>query len=293
MANLPNLTVQQLEYLVAAFDSETHSEAAASLGVSPSALSQGLAEATRRVGLPIFERSGRHLRVRPQAEPVIDHARRVLALTSDLATYVERTRSGRTGRVRIGMIDAAAIDHFGHVLHRLRNDSSEIEMHLVVKPSAALFADLEAGSLDIVVGVMPDGPISGVAWIPLMTEELRVYGPDGLRDPRPASWGPWVTFPEGSHTRELIARSLRGLGLRFDVVAESHQPEVLREMVSLGIGWTVLPAIQAERRPGELIPATDTPVAQRILVAAWRDSSVTSETALVVRDALVNRDERR
>ena len=30
-------------------------------------------------------------------------------------------------------------------------------------------------------------------------------------------------------------------GARFEVVAESHQPEVLREMVLLGVGWTVLP----------------------------------------------------
>ena len=39
---------------------------------------------------------------------------------------------------------------------------------------------------------------------------------------------------------------LRRLGAPLDVVAESHQPEVLREMVRLGTGWTVLPVSQAE-----------------------------------------------
>ena len=32
----------------------------------------------------------------------------------------------------------------------------------------------------------------------------------------------------------------------MDVVAESHQPEVLCEMVRLGLGWSVLPVAQAE-----------------------------------------------
>ena len=42
-APLVNLTVQQLAYLVAVADHETFSEAAASLSVTTSALSQGLA----------------------------------------------------------------------------------------------------------------------------------------------------------------------------------------------------------------------------------------------------------
>ena len=64
---LPNLTVQQLEYLVAAADAPTRAAAAAGLGVTPSALTQGLAELERRVGLPLFERRGRQTLLRPDA----------------------------------------------------------------------------------------------------------------------------------------------------------------------------------------------------------------------------------
>jgi DNA-binding transcriptional LysR family regulator len=285
--NLPNLTVQQLEYLVAAADGATHAEAAASLGVSPSALSQGLTELSRRVGLVIFERNGRNQKVRPQAEPVIEHARHVLASIADLARYVERTKSGTAGLVRVGMIDAAAIDHFGEPLRRIRSERPDIDLHLTVGPSAGLFAALEQGRLDVVVGVEPDSPIPSVSWTELMTEELRIYAPPGQSSSDPARWGPWVTFPDGSHTRKLIEAALRRAGATFEVVAESHQPEVLREMVSLGLGWTVLPAVQAERTPGELRPASTSPVAHRVLVVAWRDSAVTPEAAVSLRDAFI------
>ncbi|HAZ55973.1 MAG TPA: LysR family transcriptional regulator, partial [Acidimicrobiaceae bacterium] len=76
---LPNLTVQQLEYLVAAAASPTRAAAARGLGVTPSALTQGLAELERRVGVPLFERQGRQTRLRPQATEVLAHARRVVA----------------------------------------------------------------------------------------------------------------------------------------------------------------------------------------------------------------------
>ena len=84
MASRPNLTVQQLEYLVAVADAPTWADAAADVGVSPSALSQGLAELERRVGMPLFERQGRRRLVAPSAVPVVAHARVVLARTSDL-----------------------------------------------------------------------------------------------------------------------------------------------------------------------------------------------------------------
>ncbi|NDH24087.1 MAG: LysR family transcriptional regulator [Actinobacteria bacterium] len=64
---LPDLGIRQLEYLLAVSRSATWAEAAASLGVTPSALSQGLAELERRVGVPIFDREGRRRPIRSRA----------------------------------------------------------------------------------------------------------------------------------------------------------------------------------------------------------------------------------
>ena len=94
---LPNLTVQQLEYLVAAAREPTFARAAASVGVSPSALSQGLAELERRVGVALFEPSGRGRVLTEQADQVVRYAERVLADTEDLARWVEGRRTGRSG----------------------------------------------------------------------------------------------------------------------------------------------------------------------------------------------------
>ena len=90
----------------------------ARIGVSPSALSQGLSELERRIGVPLFDREGRRRTLRPTAEPVLAHARQVIALTSDLADWAERTRTGRAGELRVGMIDAAAVGHFTDVLRQ-------------------------------------------------------------------------------------------------------------------------------------------------------------------------------
>jgi len=241
-----NLTVQQLAYLVAVADHDTFSEAAASLGVTTSALSQGVAELERRIGLDLFERMGRRQVLRDDASEVLDHARRVVADTRDLGRWIASVTAGRTGQLRVGMIDAAAVQHFPEPIRAFRRDVPDVELRLVVAPSGALLEQLARGDLDVAVVVQPDGPNNGLELDGLVDERIVVVPPEGTDVGAPATWGPWVLFPAGSHTRALIERELRALGATVDVVAESHQPEVLREMARLGMGWTALPVATAQ-----------------------------------------------
>lgn len=268
---LPDLSIRQLEYLVAVDDAPTWARAAAAVGVSASALSQGLAELERRLGVPLFDRDSRRRRLRPAAAPVLAHARQVLGLTGDMARWADRVRRGVAGRVRVGMIDAAAVVHFPDHLQAFRAAHPDIELLLRVAPSATLFKLLVAGHVDLVVGVAPPRPDPQASVVALRTETLAVYGPPGQAVGRPATWGPWVLFPGGSHTRALVVAELRRLGAPLDVVAESHQPEVLREMVRLGTGWTVLPTAQAE--DGHRPLHGGRPLLTRQLVLATRTSA--------------------
>lgn len=275
---LPNVSVQQLEYLVAAVREPTFARAAETVGVSASALSQGLAELERRVGVPLFASAGRGRVLADQADEVVRYAERVLAETGELARWADRRRTGRAGTLRVGMIDVAAVDHFPGVLHAFRGDRPEVELRLTVAASGVLLEQLWRGALDLVVCVAPAAQ-EGLEITPLLDEPLGVYAPPGIRTGRPSSWGPWVTFPRDSHTRAITATALRALGSPFEVVAESHQPEVLAAMVRLGVGWTVLPVAQAERGPEPLTRARPGDVASRAIVAARRASRTPSPPA--------------
>ena len=270
---LPNLTVQQLEYMVAAAASPTRAAAAAGLGVTPSALTQGLAELERRVGVPLFERHGRQTRLRPQAAEVLAHARRVVAETRDLARWAETRRSGSAGTVRLGTIDAVAVHHRAAAIRRHRRVSPDLDLRLTVAPSGALLDSLRVGDLDLVVCVESADPPVGIDTVVCLEEPLHAYAPDGAAVGAPATWGPWVTYPDGSHTRSVIAAGLMAVGAPFEVVAESNQPDVLREMVRLGMGWAVLPEAQAEAGVESLERVRRLPIGVRRLVVARRSGA--------------------
>ena len=77
--------------------------------------------------------------------------------------------------------------------------------------------------------------------------------------------------------------SLQRLGAPTSIVAESNQPEVLRTMVELGVGSTVLPVVQAgsDFGPGRVI-------AERTLVLARRNGAAVDPAAEMLAVALRN-----
>lgn len=293
-APLLQLTTSQLQYLVAINRTATLAEAAEELQISASALSQGLTELERRTGLELFERQGRNRVLNGQGREAVAHAERILSGVRDMSLWAQAAATGEVGQVRLGMIDIAAVNYFPGTLLDFRAARPDVELHLTVAPSATLVAGLLEGRLDAAVIVDPPA-LTGSPWADpsdgaivmdeLLTEELAIYAPVVDRPGRskptgrrasvgpPSSWGPWVTFPRDSHTRRHVASALRELGAEFVVEAESNQPDVLRQMVNLGMGWTVLPVLQAETEPNPLVRARRKPLLNRRLMIARRRSA--------------------
>ncbi|WP_420452766.1 LysR family transcriptional regulator [Ilumatobacter sp.] len=285
VVTLPDISIRQLEYLVAIDEAPTWAAAAQRVGVSASALSQGLAELERRLGIGLFEAEGRRRRLRPTARPALDHARDVVALTADLTRWADRVRTARSGRVRLGLVDVSAVVHHPDVVRDFRTDRPEVELVLSVAPSSDLLDGLRRGDLDLVVCVEPPTPTTGIELEHLLSEPLRVLAPPGTTIGPPATWGPWVLFPRGSHTRRSITDHLTAVGAPIEIAAESHQPDVLHEMVALGLGWTVLPGPDRKGRDGPPV-ASGPRLLDRRLVLARRTGSIHDPAADELADRL-------
>lgn len=266
-----------MAYLVAVVEEPTWALAADRVGVSPSALSQGLSELERRLGVGLFESRGRRRVLRSSALPVLAHARRVLALTRDLVDWSDLVRHARQGRVRLGLVDVAAVVHFPGVLSVFRSERPDVVLTLSVAPSAELLAGLRDGDLDLVVCVEPPQRHDGLEIEELRREPLAVMAPLGTTIGAASTWGPWVTFPSNSHTRQLIVSALAELGARPAIAAESHQPDVLIQMVRLGLGWTVLPTSFPSSAPPQVVIGPQ--VVERVLVLARRAESISDPAA--------------
>src|SRR5215216_290231 len=162
---------------------------------------------------------------------------------AELARRLERLRSGEGGTLSVGMIDAAGLYVLPEVVRAFREAHPGVELKLTVDTSEALLARLRAFELDLafVVGPVEEADVSSAE---VLREPLHIYAPPGdAGDPAAARW---VLYPEGSRTRAIIDAALARAGIMPAVALESSNPAVLRQMVALGMGWSVLPPAIAE-----------------------------------------------
>ena len=279
---LPQLSLQQLLYLREVERTETVTAAAKRLEVSQPALSQALAELERRLDVALFDRRGRRLRLTEAGRRVARFAEEVLGQAEALERWMDAFREGRSGTLRIGMIDAASLYVLPSAVRAFREQQPEVELQLAVERSGVLLERLRRYELDLVFVV---GPVADDLVVTELVEEpLYLYGPRTGGNP---AEGDWVLLPSGRQTRAIVDEGLARLRLRPRVTLESDSPDVLRQLVALDLGWSVLPVGVAESGAEPLERFSDDPVATRMLVAVERaDSDPDSRREAFLRLAL-------
>lgn len=235
----------QLAYLREVGRSATFTAAAERLGISQPALSQALAALERNLGVRLFERDGRRRVPTEAGAEAARFAAEVLGRAAELRSWIAGRRQGDAGSLAVGMIDAASLYLLPGTIGSFRTAHPGVELRLLVDTSEALMARLRRFEIDLafVIGPAGDDLVSQA----VRTEPLHIYAPPSA--PGPAGSAAWALYPAGSHTRSLIDDGLRRLGITPRVMLESGNPEVLRQVVVLGLGWSVLPAAVAEDAP--------------------------------------------
>ena len=261
-----NVHMQQLAYLRAVERHGSLTEAARLLGVTQPALSQAIAQLERRLGTPLLERAGRGRRLTEAGIEVARFASEVLGRATELREWLQEYEAGTGGVLRVGMIDAASLYVLPETVRAFRAASPGLQVRLAVDQSAVLIERLARFELDVAFVVGP--PPEGYRSTEVLSEPLYVYAPPGSAEG--PEQGDWALYPQGRRTRLLIDEGLALRGLRPRVTIESDNPAVLRQMVVLGLCWSVLPAEIAEAGTPSLRPQRRELIAERTLLAVRR-----------------------
>lgn len=157
-------TIRQLEYIVAVAEHGHFGRAATASGVSQPGLSAQIRDVERRLGVTLFERTTRSVRLTPVGERVASAARAVL-LGVDEIVLDARQDSGLNGRLAIGVIPTMAPYLLPGVVSRLTARWPDVRLEIVERQSELLVDEIEQGQLDL-----------GLLATPYDTRRLQVEG---------------------------------------------------------------------------------------------------------------------
>jgi len=143
------LDLGQVRCFVAAATELNFRRAAALLNMTQPPLSRQIHLLEENLGVKLFERVGRTVRLTTEGRVFLADATRLLNLSEQAESTVRRASKGKTGRVRIGFTGAAGYELIPELLVAAKRDLPDIDVVLLEMISVAQIEAFEANAIDL------------------------------------------------------------------------------------------------------------------------------------------------
>jgi len=223
-----NIPTELLRSFIAIVETGSMLQATERVFVTQSALSLQMRRLEEVVRQPLFNRSGRKLRLTPAGEHLAGTAREILALNDRL--FASLQGQALSGTARIGMNQDFAEIFLPGVLQEFAISHPEIQLQVKVAGSQELLDAMRAEALDIVLCVCPAGGPNGIK-----SEPIKWIGQPHLKEREIL---PLALLEEPCLYRASALRALEEAGRPFRIVVETASLSVLRAAVQAGLGVT-------------------------------------------------------
>ena len=274
-------SLRQLQYVVAVADLQSFRRAAERCAVSQPSLSAQVAEVESLLGVQLFERDKRGVRLTPAGEAVVRDARAVLQAADALGETARRFVDPLQSALRLGVIPTIAAYLLPRATPALLAAHPKLTVLWAEHPTAALVERVSRGELDGAVLAL-EADLGSLEWVALGDDPfVAALPPD---HPLAAGDGP-LTLDELENERLLLldeGHCLREQALAWcrrrlpeELAFRATSLPTLVQMVAAGAGVTLLPriAVATETARSGVRVRPLTPPPSRTIVLAWRASS--------------------
>ncbi|TDC58477.1 LysR family transcriptional regulator [Actinomadura sp. KC345] len=268
-----SVDLRLLRFFVAIIDHGGVTRAAEALYVAQPSVSQALRTLEQRLGVSLFERVGRGLRLTDAGRELEVRARSVLAEVEEARVRVDRVARLDAGRLTVAAASTLAIHPLGPWVKRLLDARPGLRVHVGEPGSVpAVLAEITDGAAEIGLVELPVHRAS-LQTVELAREELVIAaGPglaEGLPDPLPRSLV--RDLPSGALARASGGRTASERTMA-EVLGEprlrSAQRRLLWELVAQDVLVTFVSRAVAERLlPDAELRSLDPPVFRRVGLA--------------------------
>lgn len=255
------INLHQLQIFQAVAEHRSYSRAAEVLYLSQPAVSLQVRALERSVGLPLFEKAGRGLRLTEAGRELLSYSERIFALIDETKLVLEELSGARRGTVKVGASTTAGIYIVPAALGAFHQQNAGVKLTLDVVNRFTVQERLLNDEIDLaVMGLIEDAhDLEVVTFVP--NELVVIASP---RHPLAETHGiPLEALVEetlllreaGSGTRTDIERMFAETSMPLHVGMELRSNGAIKQAVAADLGIAVMPhsAIELELAVGKLI----------------------------------------
>ena len=284
--------VPQLRQFVAVAHEEHMTRAAELLGVPQPTLSRSIARLEAELGVPLFSRPGRSVKLTRHGRALLESAERVLVALAGSLEHLTGEADPARGRIALGFLHTFGGEIVPRLMRDFRASHPAVRFALVQDGSQRLLARLRDGEIDLcLTSPLPSGP--DVLARGLAEQRIDLFVPAGHRlaarrgglPLAAAAAEDFIVMEPGYGLRAITDAMCHEAGFEPRITFEGEEADTARGLVGAGLGVSLLPATASSLADPSVVPVRITaPRAARTVGIAWPADRPLSAPAATFRD---------
>jgi len=242
------LDTEQLNAFVMVAKHGSFSKAATELFLSQSAVSKRIAVLEQSLKTALFDRIGHRIELTEAGELLLPRALSILNEIADSQTVIQNLNHRIGGSLRLGTSHHIGLHRLPPVLRSFTTQFQEVSLELDFLDSEQACIAIEKGSLELAIVTLPLKPSPALNTIPVWTDILEPvvsYDHELGRKTnvtlRQLSEYNAILPAKGTFTRAVLENAMQQCNIDLKSSLSTNYLETIKMMVSVGLGWTILP----------------------------------------------------
>lgn len=278
------MELTNLSAFVAVADTGSFSLASENLFLTQPAISKRIAALETELGTHLFDRIGRKVTLTEAGLSLLSRARNILQQVEDSKRAIQNLSGHITGKLSIGTSHHIGLHRLPPILRAYTRAYPEVELDLHFMDSEGACYEIEHGNLELAIVTLP--------LIPAKVLHTQNIWPDPLDivcnnthpltkfskiSPQQLATYTAILPTRGTYTRQIFEHTMREHQLKLKVGLSTNYLETIKMMVSVGLGWSVLPRSMVNQELKTL--TIDGIKLQRELGIVWHSGHTLSNAA--------------
>ncbi len=245
------MNLLHLRYFVELAGTQHYTRAAEALCITQPTLSHAISQLEFELGLPLFEKQGRNVRLTHNGEQFLEYARKALDTIDEGVDLMQSIGRGE-GIIRLGLLRTLGIDFIpsltAEFLRLQTGKNIRFTFHTGV--TGELLNGLANRQYDLVFASRPSDEW-GFSAVPVNKQDLVLIVPKGhpladrqMIDLTETLPYPQVSFAKGSGLRDVVMRLYAKIDAVPNIAYETEEDQVVAGLVAQGFGIAIVPYME-------------------------------------------------
>lgn len=247
-----------LETFLRIAEENSFSRAAEKMHVTQPAISKRIASLEQELNTSLFDRIGKEVQLTRSGEILLERSKLIITSMDDCKTAIQNLNQNIEGTLKLGVSHHIGLHRLPPYLERFSRDYPNVQLNINFVDSEKAYQLIQSGELEIALATLAPSNVPHISQRIIWQDPLTfVVSGDHLlaktNESRTLSLQDLSTHHAilpgiNTYTGQLVQNLFENESESINYHIETNYLETIKMMVSIGLGWAVLPRTMIDKK---------------------------------------------